>query len=92
MIGGEVTKYPYSIMTAKSITKVADLKGHKIILPFNKDLLTIVWNRWVKEQGIDPKSIDQVYDGATPNRYAALTSNTVQATLLGQPFDFKAKD
>ena len=91
MIGGGVTKYPYSIMTAKDVSKVADLKGKKIILPFNKDLLTIVWNRWVKEQGLDPKSIDQVYDGATPNRFAALTSGTVQASLLGQPFDFKAQ-
>jgi NitT/TauT family transport system substrate-binding protein len=92
MIGGGVTKYPYSIMTAKGVTKVAELKGKRIILPFNKDLLTIVWNRWVTEQGMNPKDIDQVYDGATPNRFAALTSGTVQASLLGQPFDFKAAE
>jgi NitT/TauT family transport system substrate-binding protein len=92
MIGGGVVKYPYSIMAAKGVTKVADLKGKKIILPFNKDLLTIVWNRWVSEQGMNPKDIDQVYDGATPNRFAALTSGTVQAALLGQPFDFKAAE
>jgi NitT/TauT family transport system substrate-binding protein len=92
MIGGGVTKYPYSIMTAKGVAKVADLKGKKIILPFNKDLLTIVWNRWVAAQGMNTKDIDQVYDGATPNRFAALTSGTVQASLLGQPFDFKAAE
>lgn len=92
MIGGGVVKYPYSIMTAKDVAKVGDLKGKKIILPFNKDLLTIVWNRWVSEQGLNPKDIDQVYDGATPNRFAALTSGTVQAALLGQPFDFKAAE
>jgi NitT/TauT family transport system substrate-binding protein len=92
MIGGGVVKYPYSIMTAKDVAKVGDLKGKKIILPFNKDLLTIVWNRWVGEQGLNPKDIDQVYDGATPNRFAALTSGTVQAALLGQPFDFKAAE
>jgi ABC-type nitrate/sulfonate/bicarbonate transport system substrate-binding protein len=92
MIGGGVTKYPYSIMTAKNVGKLADLKGKRIILPFNKDLLTIVWNRWVTEHGMKPTDIDQVYDGATPNRFAALTSGTVQAALLGQPFDFKAKE
>ena len=92
MIGGSVVKYPYSIMTAKDVTKVEQLKGKKIILPFNKDLLTIVWNRWVAAHGMNTKDIDQVYDGATPNRFAALTSGTVQASLLGQPFDFKAAE
>ena len=92
LIGGVVVKYPYSIMAAKEIGKVQDLKGKQIILPFQKDLLTIVWNRWVREQGMQPADIDQVYDGATPNRFAALTGNRVQAALLGQPFDFRAAD
>ena len=92
LIGGVVVKYPYSIMAASSVGKVADLKGKQIILPFQKDLLTIVWNRWVREQGMQPTDIDQVYDGATPNRFAALTGGRVQAALLGQPFDFRAAD
>ena len=90
MIGGLVTKYPYSIMTAPNISTVADLKGKRIILPFPKDLLTIVWNRWVTEKGMKPDDIEQVYAGATPNRLAALSSGTVQAALLTQPFDFRA--
>ena len=92
LIGGVVVKYPYSIMAAKEIGKVQDLKGKQIILPFQKDLLTIVWNRWVREQGMQPADIDQVYDGATPNRFAALSGGRVQAALLGQPFDFRAAD
>jgi len=92
LIGGVVVKYPYSIMAAKEIGKVQDLKGKQIILPFQKDLLTIVWNKWVREQGMQPADIDQVYDGATPNRFAALTGGRVQAALLGQPFDFRAAD
>ena len=90
MVGGMVTKYPYSIMTAPNIATVADLKGKRIILPFPKDLLTIVWNRWVTEKGMKPEDIEQVYAGATPNRLAALSSGTVQAALLTQPFDFRA--
>jgi ABC-type nitrate/sulfonate/bicarbonate transport system substrate-binding protein len=92
LIAGVVTKYPYSIMAAKDVDKLADLKGKRIVLPFQKDLLTIVWNRWVREQGMQPSDIDQVYDGATPNRFAALVGGTVQAALLGQPFDFRAQD
>ena len=90
MIGGVVTKYPYSIMTAPSISTVADLKGKRIILPFPKDLLTIVWNRWVTEKGMKPDDIEQVYAGATPNRLAAMVSGNVHAALLTQPFDFRA--
>jgi NitT/TauT family transport system substrate-binding protein len=90
LIAGVVIKYPYSIMSAPSIGSVADLKGKHIVLPFQKDLLTVVWNRWVRDQGLRPEDIDQVYDGATPNRFAALSSGAAQAALLGQPFDFRA--
>ena len=91
LIGAPVIKYPYSIMTDADITKAADLKGKTIILSFQKDITTTIWNRWLTEQGVDPKSIDQVYDGATPNRFAALSSKKVQAAFLGSPFEFRAE-
>ena len=90
MIGGIVTKYPYSIMTAADVATAADMKGKRVILPFPKDLLTIVWNRWLTEKGMRPDDVEQVYAGATPNRLAALVSGAVQAALLTQPFDFRA--
>jgi len=91
MIGGLVTKYPYSIMAVADVKSAADMKGKKIILPFPKDLLTIVWNRWLIEKGMRPEDVEQVYTGATPNRLAALSSGAVQAALLTQPFDFRAE-
>jgi len=90
LIGGVVTKYPYSIMTAKDVRSAADMKGKRVILPFAKDLLTVVWNRWLKEQGMRPEDVEQVYAGATPNRFAALAGGSVQGALLTQPFDFRA--
>jgi ABC-type nitrate/sulfonate/bicarbonate transport system substrate-binding protein len=90
LIGGLVTKYPYSIMTSKDVASAADMKGKRIILPFAKDLLTTVWNRWLTEQGMQPQDVEQVYTGATPNRFAALSGGSVQAALLTQPFDFQA--
>ena len=90
MIGGVVTKYPYSIMASKDVVSAADMKGKRIILPFAKDLLTTVWNRWLTEQGMKPEDVEQVYAGATPNRFAALAAGSVQAALLTQPFDFRA--
>jgi ABC-type nitrate/sulfonate/bicarbonate transport system substrate-binding protein len=90
MIGGLVVKYPYSIMSDPDVKNAAEMKGKRIILPFQKDLLTAVWNQWVREQGIDPATIEQIYDGATPNRFAALSAKRVQAALVSQPFDFRA--
>ena len=72
--GGIVTKYPYSIMTAADVKRAADMKGKRVILPFPKDLLTIVWNRWLKEKGMRPDDVEQMYAGATPNRLAARRS------------------
>jgi NitT/TauT family transport system substrate-binding protein len=92
MIGSTLIKYPYSVMVAPEIHTVADLKGKRIILPFTKDLLTILWDRWVGEHGMQPDQIEQVYDGATPNRLAALLSGGVQAAVVTQPFDFRAAD
>jgi ABC-type nitrate/sulfonate/bicarbonate transport system substrate-binding protein len=90
MIGALVMKYPYSIMSDADIKSAADMKGKIVVLPFAKDLLTLVWNQWVKSQGVEPSSIDQIYDGATPNRFAALSAHRAQAALLSQPFDFRA--
>jgi ABC-type nitrate/sulfonate/bicarbonate transport system substrate-binding protein len=65
LVGGMVTKYPYSIMASKDVTSAADMKGKRIILPFAKDLLTTVWNRWLTEQGMKPEDVEQLYTGAT---------------------------
>lgn len=90
MIGGMTVKYPYSVMVPASVHQVADLKGKTVILPFPKDLLTIIWNRWVSEHGVNPKDIDQIYDGATRNRFSALVVNAAQAAVVTQPYDFRA--
>jgi len=92
IIGSTTLKYPYSVMTAPDVARAGDLKGKSISLPFAKDFLAILWNRWLTEQGMAPAEVDQVYDGATFNRFAALASGTVQAAALGQPFDFRAAD
>ena len=55
-----------------SCTAIADLKGKKVLLTLAKSVLTVFWNRWVAEKGFKVEDFDQVYDPATPNRFAAL--------------------
>lgn len=91
IVGETVRVYPYSIMSSPNVKTIADMKGKKIILAAKNDLLSAGWQHWVRDQGGDPRDIDEVYDGATPNRYSALANGAVSAALVSQPFDFRAK-
>jgi NitT/TauT family transport system substrate-binding protein len=90
IIGETVYKWPYSFMAAKDIKKPEDLKGKKVILSTPKQDLTILWEQWLRDNAMAPADVDQVFDGATPNRYAALAKGAVQVAVLSQPFDFRA--
>jgi ABC-type nitrate/sulfonate/bicarbonate transport system substrate-binding protein len=90
IIGESVYKWPYSFMGAKGINTPQDLRGRKVILSTPKQDLTLLWEDWLRDNGMKPTDVDQVFDGATPNRYAALANGAVQASVLSQPFDFRA--
>jgi len=92
IVGGAVNIYPYTIMSAANVRSPEDLRGKKVILPFKTSLLTVFLNRWLKENGVNPAEVDQVFDGATPNRYAALRNGIVSAAVVSQPFDFRAEE
>jgi NitT/TauT family transport system substrate-binding protein len=92
MIGSTMIKYSYSVMAQKDIKSLKDMQGKRIILALPKSALTVYWNRAVEQAGMKVADVEQVYDGSTPNRYAALVSGTVQAAALTQPIDLLAAD
>jgi ABC-type nitrate/sulfonate/bicarbonate transport system substrate-binding protein len=87
IVGSAMLKFPYSVVVPSTIQTAADMKGKRIVLPLPKSAPTIYWNRWLIQNGMKPSDVEQVFEGATPNRYAALESGTVQAAVLTQPFD-----
>lgn len=91
VIGELMGGWPYSVMTPSSVKSAADMVGKKVMLATPSDLTTVFWRRWLKQQGVDPTKVDEVFDAATPNRYAALASGAVAGSLVTQPFDFVAK-
>lgn len=91
IIGQLLHAYPFTVMSAADVKSAQDLRGKKVILSFKNSFLTLFWNRWVRDQGMKPEEIDQVFDGATPNRYSALRNGVVAAAAVSQPFDFRAK-
>jgi NitT/TauT family transport system substrate-binding protein len=92
IIGEMVSKWPYSMMANPAIKTPQDLKGKKVILSTPKQDIALIWNQWLRDQGMQPGDVDQIFDGATPNRYAALVNGAVSVAAVSQPFDFRAMD
>ena len=90
IIGSTAIKYPYAIMSAPDVKTAADLKGKKVSLPPPRQDIAIFFDRWLQENGVRTQDVDKLYDGATPNRFAALASGAVAAAAVSQPFDFRA--
>lgn len=92
IIGQTLGKWPYVMMAGKDVKRAADVRGRKVILATPKDPTTIFWRRWLQKNAVKPAEVDEVFDGATPNRYASLANGAVAVALLTQPFDFRARD
>jgi NitT/TauT family transport system substrate-binding protein len=92
IIAISVNTLPYSLVTAKGITKWADLKGKKIgISRFGSGTDTAI--RLVcKKFGLDPtKDLVIIQGGTQPSRLQALIAGSLDATLVTPPLDLKAK-
>jgi NitT/TauT family transport system substrate-binding protein len=92
IIAISVNTLPYSLVTAKGITKWADLKGKKIgISRFGSGTDTAI--RLVcKKFGLDPaKDLVIIQGGTQPSRLQALLAGSLDATLVSPPLDLKAK-
>jgi NitT/TauT family transport system substrate-binding protein len=92
IVASAVNTLPYSLVTAKGITKWADLKGKKVgISRFGSGTDTAI--RLVcKKFGLDPvKDIVILQGGTQPSRLQALAAGSLDATLVSPPLDLTAK-
>lgn len=92
MVAAMVNTLPYSLVTAKSITKWEHLKGKKVgISRFGSGTDTAI--RLVSRRfGLDPMKDFIVLQGGTqPSRLQALLAGSLDATLVSPPLDLTAK-
>ena len=92
MVAAMVNTLPYSLVTAKSITKWEQLKGKKVgISRFGSGTDTAI--RLVSRRfGLDPMKDFIVLQGGTqPSRLQALLAGSLDATLVSPPLDLTAK-
>jgi NitT/TauT family transport system substrate-binding protein len=79
------------LIGAKSIKSISDLKGKRVITGGPKDITNLWWEAMARHFGVDPeKDVDLVFSGASPGRFAALTSGAVEAAVLSAPLVFAA--
>jgi NitT/TauT family transport system substrate-binding protein len=92
IVAASVNTLPYSLVTAKAITKWADLRGKKIgISRFGSGTDTAI--RLVcKKFGLDAaKDLVILQGGTQPSRLQALSAGSLDATLVSPPLDLTAK-
>jgi NitT/TauT family transport system substrate-binding protein len=91
MVGSTLIKYPYSLMSDKNVGSAADLVGKKVILPVPKSDVANAFDQWMNDNHIAPSKVDEIFDGSSSNRFAALNAGVVAAAVLNSPLDFTAE-
>jgi len=91
MTAGTLNPPIYRLFSLKNITSVEALKGQTLMMGGPKDVTLYIFDRMVAPYGLHRGDFDYVYAGGTPDRYRALQSGAVAATLLYQPYDFVAQ-
>jgi ABC-type nitrate/sulfonate/bicarbonate transport system substrate-binding protein len=81
----------HSLIGAKSIRSVPELKGRRVMTGGPGDITNLWWIAMARHYGLDPqKDVELLYSGATSARIGALMSGGVDATMLSTPQSFKA--
>ena len=82
---------PYEVIAKPSITSVKDLVGKTICIGGLMDINRIYLERLMQANGIADGQYDLVIIGNSAQRYAALQSGSVDATMLVPPIAFAAE-
>ncbi len=92
IIAAAVNKLPYSVVTTKSITKWADLKGKKVgVSRFGSGTDTAI-RLLSRKFGLDASKDMIILQGGTQqSRLQGLWAGVIDATLVSPPLDFMAK-
>jgi len=78
------------LIGAKSVRRVEDLRGKRIITGGQGDITNLWWNAMARKHGFDgQKDAQVVFAGSTTNRMAALIAGGVEAAVISPPQSFK---
>lgn len=92
LVLGLVTRAEHVLMAHGKYRQVKDLKGQAIGSLNPGGLVDALLRQILSKNGLDPeRDVTLINLGGTPERYAALKTGTVAATVLGAPHNFRAE-
>lgn len=91
MLRIESSEAPYEVFAKPSIRSLGELRGKTIMIGGLKDITRFYVERMLTTAGVKYGDFDYVFAGATAQRYAALQSGSIDATILAAPFNFRAR-
>jgi len=92
MIAGYMNTLPYSIVTAKNITRFEQLKGTKAAISKFGSTSDLAMRFALERNGLATgKDVTMIQLGDQNTRFAGLTGGSIQVTLVSPPFDITAK-
>lgn len=92
IFAGMVDVFPSTIFAAKNITRPEQLKGKKIAISTFGSSSDFSVRYALKNLGLNPdRDVTILQIGNQPNRFAALASGAVEATIINPPLTLQAK-
>ena len=92
IFAGMVDVFPSTIFAAKNITRPEQLKGKKIAISTFGSSSDFSVRYALRNLGMNPdKDVTILQVGNQPNRFAALASGAVEATIINPPLTLQAK-
>ncbi len=92
IFAGIVDVFPSTIFAAKNITRPEQLKGAKIAISTFGSSSDFSVRYALRKMGLNPyKDVTILQIGNQPNRFAALSSGAVQATIINPPLTLQAQ-
>ena len=93
IIGGSNYGYAYQVIGLPQFKSLADLKGQKIAGATLASITTTIFKDVMQRQGIPPTAYTILYVGGSPERFQAVGSGQVAASLAeAPPFNFRSID
>ncbi len=93
IIGGSTYGYPYQIISYPQYKSLADLKGQRIAGASLASITTTIFKDVMRRQGVTPSEYNLLFVGGSPERFQAVNSGQVAASLAeAPPFNFKSID
>jgi len=81
----------HSLVAAKAIKSVPDLKGKRVMTGGQSDVTNLWWYAVARHFKLDPsRDVDLLFSGSSAARTAALLGGAIDATVLSTPQSFKA--